>query len=79
MGQRAYWHNLTQGWFNENDLGDAVENSNKKDVIMFSIRGNALMLDLRKEDKLLESYNEFKHIREEFFNYFEHFHCEKLV
>ena len=46
MGQKAYWHNLTQGWFNENDLGDAVENSRKDDVIKFSIRGNALVLDL---------------------------------
>lgn len=50
MGQIAYWHNLTKGWFNENDYGDAVENSEVGDVIKFSIRGNALMLDLNKVD-----------------------------
>lgn len=79
MGQRAYWHNLTQGWFNENDLVDAVENSNKTDIIKFSVRGCALMLDLRKENKQDESEEEFNHIRKEFLDYFEDFHCEKII
>ena len=79
MGQIAYWHNLTQGWFNEIDLGDAVENSNKKDIIKFSIRGNALIMDLRIEDLYIESEGEFSHIRQQFLDYFEEFHCEKFI
>lgn len=78
MGQRVYWHNLTQGWFNENDCGDAVENSNKNDIIKFSVRGSALIFDLTKEDPGIESEFEFRHIREQFTEYYEDFHCVKF-
>ena len=78
MGQKTYWHNLTKGFFNENDLSDAVENSSKDDIIKFSVRGNALIFDLRIFLWEIEDEGDNNHRREEFLKYFEEFHCEKF-
>lgn len=44
MGQKAYYHNLTKKWFNKNYYKDAVEYSDKGDIIKMSFRGNALLI-----------------------------------
>ncbi len=74
MGQSAYYHNLTKNWFNENDYGDAVENSDVGDVIKMSFRGNALVIDLFKEDLEIESKGEHHWARKQFLDYFKVFH-----
>jgi hypothetical protein len=74
MGQSTYYHNLTKNWFNENDYGDAVENSEVGDVIKMSFRGNALVIDLLKEDLTIESKGEHDLARKQFLDYFKEFH-----
>ena len=74
MGQQTYYHNLTKNWFNENDYGDAVENSDKGDIIKMSFRGNALMIDLKEVDLELESKGEHDWARNKFLKYFKEFH-----
>lgn len=78
MSQSVYYHNLTKGWFNENDYGDAVENSDAGDVIKFSIRGSALIFDLLKEDSTIEYSGEYEWARDKFVDYFEEFHGQNL-
>ena len=74
MGQQTYYHNLTKNWFNENDYGDAVENSDKGDIIKMSFRGNALMIDLKEVDLKLESKGEHDWARNQFLEYFKEFY-----
>jgi hypothetical protein len=74
MGQSTYYHNLTKNWFNENDYGDAVENSEVGDIIKMSFRGNALVIDLLKEDLEIESKGEHDWARKQFLDYFKEFH-----
>lgn len=79
MSQQVYYHNLTKGWFNENDYGDAVENSELGDIIKFSIRGSALIFDLLKEDSTIEYSGEYEWARDKFMDYFEEFHGQKFT
>lgn len=79
MSQSVYYHNLTKGWFNENDYVDAVENSDAGDLIKFSIRGSALMFDLLKEDSTIEYSGEYEWARDKFLDYFEEFHGQKFT
>jgi hypothetical protein len=74
MGQSTYYHNLTKNWFNENDYADAVENSEVGDVIKMSFRGNALVIDLLKEDLEIESKSQHDFARKQFLDYFKEFH-----
>ena len=76
MGQQTYYHNLTKNWFNENDYGDAVENSDKGDIIKMSFRGNALMIDLKEIDSEIESEGEHDWARNQFLERFKEFHEE---
>jgi hypothetical protein len=76
MGQQTYYHNLTKNWFNENDYGDAVENSEKGDLIKMSFRGNALLIDLKEVDLELEYKGEHDWARNQFIEYFKEFHEE---
>jgi hypothetical protein len=76
MGQQTYYHNLTKNWFNENDYGDAVENSEKGDIIKMSFRGNALLIDLKEVDLELESEGEHDWARNQFLEYFKEFREE---
>ncbi len=78
MGQQTYYHNITRGWYNENDYGDAVENSEVGDVIKMSFRGNALMFDLIEVDLEIEYQGEHDWARKQFKKYFKKFHGEKL-
>lgn len=73
MGQLIYYHNLTQGWFNENSYSDAAENSNPRDIIKFTIRGSALVFDLLEEDHMIEDHGEYEYARELFLDHFEEF------
>ena len=75
---KTYYHNITKGWYNENDCGDAVENSYVGDVIKMSFRGNALMIDLLYEDLEIESKGEHDWARKQFLNYFKEFHEEEF-
>lgn len=79
MGQKAYYHNLTKGWFNMNDYGDAVENSDIGDIIKFSIRGSTLLFDLLKEDSTIEYSGENSHYREQFLDYFKRYYGKKFI
>ena len=74
MGQSTYYHNLTKNWFNENDYGDAVENSEVGDVIKMSFRGNALVIDLLNEDLKIEYKGEHDWARKQFLDKFKKFH-----
>ena len=74
MSQSTYYHNLTQNWFNENDYGDAAENSEPGDIIKMSFRGNALMIDLLKEDLSIESKGEHDWARKQFLDKFKEYH-----
>ena len=69
MGQKTYYHNLTKGWYNENDYGTAVENSNPGDIIKMSFRGNALLFDLLIEDHEIENKGEHDWARKQFLDY----------
>lgn len=79
MSQKVYYHNLTKNWFNENDYGDAVENSDFGDIIKFSIRGSALIFDLLKEDSTIEYSGEHEWVRDKFLDYFEEFHGKQFI
>lgn len=68
MGQIAYYHNLTKGWFNENDFGDAAEQSDKGDDIKFSVRGNAQMFDLKTLEP--EDAKDYEFVKEQFTEHF---------
>lgn len=74
MGSKTLYHNLTKGWFNESDLGDAVENSDKGDVIKFTRVGNACVFDITQKDEDLEEIESFDHVRESFREAFLDFH-----
>jgi len=76
MGQKTYYHNLTKNWFNENDYRDAVENSEKGDIIKMSFRGNALLIYLKEVDLDIESKGEHDWARNQFLEYFNEFHIE---
>ena len=71
---KALYHNLTKNWFNESDYGDAAENSEARDRIKISFRGNALLFDLLKEDPNIENNGENNWAREQFLNAFKEFH-----
>ena len=70
MGQKTYYHNLTKGWFNENDYSDAAENSERGDIIKMSFRGNALIFDLQLEDLEIEHKGEHDWARKQFLEKF---------
>jgi hypothetical protein len=76
MGQQTYYHNITKNWFNQNDYGDAVENSDKADIIKMSFRGNALLIDLKEVDLEIEDKGEHNWARNQFLEYFKEFHEE---
>lgn len=71
---KTYYHNLTKGWFNENDYGDAVEISDPGDVVKMTFRGNALIIDLLKEDSNIEYPGEYDWARKQFLDYFKEYH-----
>lgn len=60
-----YYHNITKGWFNENDLEDAIFESSPNDIVKFSERGNALLFDINTEDSDIESTGEYSYVRKE--------------
>lgn len=68
MGQRYYWHNVSQDIYNENDLGDFVDQCKKGDVIKFTDRGSAIVYDLKtlKED----DFKEYQYVRDNFLESF---------
>ena len=74
MGQKTCYHNITKNWFNENDYGDAVENSESGDIIKMSFRGNALVIDLINVDLSIEDKGEHDWARKQFLDYFKEFH-----
>lgn len=74
MGQSAYYHNISQSWFNENDPYDAATKSKGGDIIKMSFRGNSLMFDLIKEDLKIEDKGEHDWAREQFLYHFKNFH-----
>lgn len=74
MGQKTYYHNITKNWYNENDYGDAVENSEPGDIIKMSFRGNALVIDLTTVDSFIEETGEYDWARKQFLDYFKEFH-----
>ena len=76
MGQRTFIHNITKGFYNE-ELGDAVEQSEKGDVIKFSRAGNALVIDLLTLD--VDYFNDFQFVRYEFLEKFKEFHEEDFI
>lgn len=79
MGQRTFIHNITKGFYNE-EIGDAVEKSEKGDVIKFSRAGNALVIDLLTlETSDADSFKEFQFVKDEFLNRFKEFHEEEFV
>lgn len=71
MSQSIYYHNITKDWYNENDYGEAVENSEKGDLIKFSVRGNAQMFDLEKLEP--EDAKDYDYAKEQFCNYYYEF------
>jgi len=71
---KVYYHNLTKGWFNENDRNEAAANSEAHDYVKFSIRGNSLMHDVLREDEELESKGEYTWVRNDFFEAFKELH-----
>lgn len=78
MGQKTYYHNLTQGWFNVNSYGDAVESSDNGDIIKMSFRGNALIIDLFKIDLEVEDVGEHDWARNQFLEYFKELNDEEF-
>jgi len=76
MGQRTFIHNITKGFYNE-ELGDAVEQSEKGDVIKFSRAGNALVIDLLTLDG--DEFKEFQFVKDEFLERFKEFHEENFI
>ena len=76
MAQKIFIHNITKGFYNE-ELGDAVEKSDKGDLIKFSYAGCSLMIDLitLKEDK----FNEYQYVKDRFLEYFKEFHEESFT
>jgi len=74
MGQSIYYHNVTQSAYNINDLQDATEMADPKDVIKFSERGCAIVYDIRTKEK--DESNEYDLLRKEFYKYFKEFHEE---
>ena len=68
MGQRYYWHNISKNIYNENDLGDFVDECEKGDVIKFTDRGSAIIYDLEtlKEDQ----FNEYQYVKDNFLEKF---------
>lgn len=79
MSQSTYYHNITQNWYNENDYGDAVENSEVGDIIKMSFRGNALVIDLLSEDPKFEYAGEHDWARDQFLDYFKKFHGKEFT
>lgn len=76
MAQKTFIHNITKGFYNE-ELGDAVEKSDKGDIIKFSRAGNALVIDLLTLEG--DSFKEFEFVRTEFLERFKDFHEESFV
>ena len=76
---KTYYHNLTKGIFNENCLDDAVEGSSIGDVIKMSFRGNALMIDLVKEDLDVENAGEHDWDRQQFIDLFKSYHKKLFI
>lgn len=83
MGQKTYFHNLTKGLFNQNDIDDAVESSEVGDKILFSHRDSgALMYDVKEYNPSIADENyeschhrhEYDYIRNEFKARFLEFH-----
>jgi len=74
MAQKVYYHNITQGCFNINDLGDAVELASVGDQIMFSVRGSAIMYDLNTVSDGEDIYTEYNYIKNGYYEYFSEFH-----
>lgn len=78
MGSKTFYHNITKGWFNVNDRGDAAEMSEPGDIIKMSFAGNALMFDLIETDLKIELKGEYDWAREEFLKCFREFHEEEF-
>ncbi len=66
-----YYHNITKGWYNEEDMGDAVESSKKGDVIKFSVRGCSVVYDLKTLEG--DDFDEYGWIRRHLCDYFKEF------
>jgi len=79
MESKTYYHNLTKNWFNKSDYKDAVESSDIGDIIKISFSGNALVIDLIKEDLEIESKGEYAWARKQFLDYFKKFHEVDLI
>lgn len=77
MSQKVYYHNITQRFFNINDLCDAVESANPNDIIMFSVRGNALLFDM-KDGSNEGGFDEYDYVRIRFAEYFNEWHHTNL-
>ncbi|WP_116787649.1 hypothetical protein [Flavobacterium psychrotrophum] len=69
---KIYYHNLTKGIFNENDLGDAVESADPGDVIKFTARGCAIVFDINAPAE--DEGEEYDYVREDFKRYFDEYH-----
>lgn len=77
MGQKIYYHNITKGWYNKNDYGDAAEYSDKGDIIKFTARGNAQVFDL--ETMTPEDANDYKFAKEQFLDHYKKFTGENFL
>ena len=78
MSQKVYFHNVTQGIYNINDLTDAVEMCELGDDIKFSIRGSALMYDLQTLSDGDDVCREYQYIKDNFCKHFLYFHEENF-
>lgn len=65
MGQSIYWHNITKGEYNQNCIVDATDNYQTGDKIMFSYRGNALMIDLETLSDGEDTWREYEWVKKE--------------
>lgn len=70
---RYYWHNISKGEYNNNDMQDFIESCvERTDRIKFSERGCAIVYDLDTLEQ--DEFNEFKRLKKEFLECFEEFH-----
>ena len=76
MAQRTFIHNITKGFYNE-EIGDAVEKSERGDIIKFSRAGNALVIDLLTLEG--DNFKEFQFVKDEFLKLFKDFHEKEFI
>lgn len=55
-----FLHNITKNWYNETELIEAVENSEKGDLIKYTISGDAQIYDLKTLISI--NKNDIKHL-----------------